>query len=77
MKEPFSLGKIMCYSQFSCPSPIKGEIAELLKEAPGDIVIPEPLRSYKNKQITERRGETVVKPLHLGISEISSWVIKL
>lgn len=71
MKKTFSLGKIIGYSQFPCPHPIKRKIAEILKKAPGGISIPESLRSHKNKQITESRGETVVKPLHLGISRIS------
>lgn len=55
-KKPFSLGKVICASQFPCPHPIKGKIAEILKKAPGNIVIPESLGSYKNKQITEPIG---------------------
>lgn len=55
-KKPFSLGKVICASQFPCPHPIKGKIAEILKKAPGNIAIPESLGSYKNKQITESIG---------------------
>lgn len=69
--------KVICYSQFPCPHSIKGKIVEILKEALGNVFIPESLESYKNKQITEPVREPIVKSLHLSISKISSWIIKL
>lgn len=71
------MGKVICYSQFPCPLIIKGEIVEILEMALGNVFIPESLGSYKNKQITEPTREPIVKLLHLSISKISSWIIKL
>lgn len=76
-KRPFLSGKAICYSQFPCPYIIKGQIVEILKKALGNVLIPESLESYKSKQITEPTGETIVKSLHLTVSKISSWIIKL
>ena len=48
-KRPFLSGKVICYSQFSCPHIIKGQIVEILKKALGNVFIPESLESYKSK----------------------------
>lgn len=76
-KEALLFGKGNLLFNFPCPSIIMGKCAEILKKALGNVFISASLGSYKNKQITEPTRETIVKSLHLSISKISSWIIKL